>query len=118
MADLTMNDLMEGLAAVDGTRTTKSGPHVRALMERYASMGRAGLWKVEEYATAMQQDACETDARDYLAKAACDSIYYVALGKCLRREMAEKYGLTEAHVEGLLSKAACKLVDEIRSLGT
>lgn len=61
-------------------------------------------------------EACEREAREYLRKTAEESIYYVALGKCLKREMAEKFGLTEDQVGGILSKVACKLVDEIRAL--
>ena len=44
-----------------------------------------------------------------------ESIFYVALGKCLKREMAEKFGLTEEHVGGILSKVAVGLVDDLRS---
>jgi hypothetical protein len=56
------------------------------------------------------------EARAYLAKAAEETVYYVALGNCLKRDLAEKFGLTEGQIEGLLARAATKLVNEIRAL--
>ncbi len=61
-------------------------------------------------------DKIEAEMFAYLSKAAQETIFYIALGKCLRRELADKYGLTEEHTGGLLSKVAVKLVDQIRSL--
>ena len=56
------------------------------------------------------------EIREILVKNAIDCTFYVACGKSLRRELAEKHGLTEDHVQGLLSKEACLLVDQIKKL--
>jgi uncharacterized protein YidB (DUF937 family) len=49
-----------------------------------------------------------------LKQNAVDCIFHVANGKALRRDLAEKFGLTEDEVSGLLAVEACKLVDHIR----
>lgn len=59
---------------------------------------------------------CAAEARAYLAKTAEEAVYYVALGKCLKRDMAAKHGLGEEAVGAILSQVAVKLVDEIRAL--
>lgn len=63
-----------------------------------------------------QEMKCEMEARAYLAKAAEETVFYVALGRVYRLDLAAKFGLTEQNVGGILSKAAVKLVDEIRAL--
>lgn len=60
--------------------------------------------------------SCSDEARAYLKKAAEESIFYVALGRCLKRDMALALGLDEETVGGILSTEAVKLVDDIRML--
>jgi hypothetical protein len=73
--------------------------------------------KVDDVAYA-RAATLRTEARNCLMKAATDSIFYVALGKVLQRDLAEKYGLTESDVEGALCGAAVALVDAIRGLNS
>lgn len=62
------------------------------------------------------QAKCAEEIRKTLIQNAIDCTYYIALGKALKRELAEKYGLDEKDVGGILSVEACKLVDQMRSL--
>lgn len=71
--------------------------------------------KVEE-TVSNQRVKCVAEIRETLLQNAVDCTYYVALGKALKRELAEKYGLTEHDVQGLLSVEAVKIVDQIRKL--
>lgn len=66
--------------------------------------------------TTQRVNACKAEVRNQLRKLAEDSIFYVVLGECIRREMADNFGLPESQVHGILSVQACKLVDEIRGL--
>lgn len=52
----------------------------------------------------------------YLRKEAEDWIYYIALRRVLKREDAEKFGVTEEEAGDILSTAAVELVDDIRRL--
>ncbi len=61
-------------------------------------------------------DKLQREAFEYLKKASEETIFYIVLGKCLRRELAEKYCLTEDHAGGLLSRVAVNLVDAIKEL--
>lgn len=70
--------------------------------------------KVEEIVN-HQREKCIVAIRKHLIQNAVDCTYYVALGKCLKRELAEAFGLTEEDVAGLLSVQACKIVDAIRN---
>lgn len=64
-----------------------------------------------------QAEKCRIASHNYLRKAAEETIFYVALGRCLKREMAEKFGITEEQAGNILSVVAVGLVDKIRSLG-
>lgn len=64
----------------------------------------------------MSKDECSAEIRKTMLQNAVDCAYYVALSKALKRELAEKYGLTEQDVQGLLSVEAYKIVNEIKKL--
>lgn len=64
----------------------------------------------------MKTDEIIAEIREILIKNAVDSTYYVALGKVLRRELSQKYGMTEDRVGGILSVQACQIVDAIRNV--
>lgn len=51
-----------------------------------------------------------------LAQNAVDVTFYVASGKCLVRDMAEKHKLGLDQVQGIISTIAVKIVDHIREL--
>lgn len=65
---------------------------------------------------AAQRSKCMTQIRKDLLKTAEESVFYVALGKAMRRELAEAFGITEDAVQGMMSKAAVDIVDRIREL--
>lgn len=73
---------------------------------------------VEASRIALEQNGlqCEAAARAYLKQAAEETIFYVALGNAMKKEFAAKHNLTERQAEGLISKAAVRLVDQIRAL--
>ncbi len=56
------------------------------------------------------------EARRQLVKNAVECTFYVALGKCMARELAESFGLTPDEAGNILSVEACKLVDHIREV--
>lgn len=55
-------------------------------------------------------------ARGYLKQTATQSIQYVALGKCLKRDLVEQYGLTETEADSQLVAIMENLVEHIQRL--
>lgn len=73
------------------------------------------MTKVESIVENQKRKAAEKVRAD-LVKNAVECTYYVALGKVAKRELAEQFGITEQDAEGILSREACRLVDEIRDI--
>ena len=66
--------------------------------------------------TLPESDQIEEEVFSYLRNTAQESVFYVALGKCLKHYIAEKYCLSENQVCRLVSKVTINLVDKIRKL--
>lgn len=67
--------------------------------------------QVEKNRAALKKEALEDFRRT-----ATESVFYVALGKAMKKELAEKHKLEEREVEGLMSLMAVRLVDKIRNI--
>lgn len=57
-----------------------------------------------------------TSAHNQLRTTAVESVAYVAYGKVMIREHAEKFGITEDEASRELHRAATSLMDKIREL--
>ena len=55
-------------------------------------------------------------ARQYLVRAAVESMLYVAYGKVLKRDLVEKFGLPEDQAATMLKAIAVDLEGDIRKI--
>lgn len=76
----------------------------------YAHLGKMGEFVMACISMADVHKTLVQEAKKKLLETARQSIYYVAFGNVMKREMTEKYELPEKDVEYLLSVACDELV--------
>lgn len=67
-------------------------------------------------ATTVKQREMIVTITTALKKAAEGTVWYVATGNVMKRELAEEYGVAEEVVAKVLASAAVKLVDAIKEI--